>query len=122
MVTITENTDGTYTVILDFGDGCEDNGRAGEGELKGDLDGFVVTKYNFIGSNLKGDKYAALVAEPLVFDFDCKSTTIFTDGREAFEVNDEKSSIDFGNGDCDNIFTIFLEGVTIIVDLDKINA
>ena len=201
LVTITENIDGTYTVILNFGDGCEDNGKfisgivaftgsetdtsgtfkiafdnfsergvnevvedpstvdgyfegswnislnngisyeerfttafevnyesgakeslAGEGELNGNLDGFVVTKYNFIGSNLKGDKYAALVAEPLVFDFDCNGTTIYTDGIEAFEVNEEKSSIDFGDGECDNIFTIFLEGITIIVDLDKINA
>ena len=201
LVTITENTDGTYTVILNFGDGCEDNGKfisgvvaftgietdtsgefkiafdnfsergvnevvedpsavdgffqgswnvslnngityeeqfttafevnyesgaketlAGEGELKGDLDGFVVSKYNFVGSNLKGDKYAAVVAEPLVFDFNCNDTRIYTEGIEAFDVNGEKSSIDFGAGDCDDIFTIFLEGITIIVDLDKINA
>lgn len=201
LVTITENTDGTYTVILNFGDGCEDNGKfisgivaftgsetdtsgefkiafdnfsergvneviedpstvdgyfegswnvsldngisyeerfttafevnyesgaketlAGEGELKGDLHGFVVTKYNFIGSNLKGDNYAAVVAEPLVYDFDCHGTRIYTAGIEAFEVNGENSSIDFGDGECDNIFTIFLEGITIIVDLDKINS
>jgi len=201
LVTITENTDGTYTVILNFGEGCEDNGKfitgvvaftgsetdtsgffkiafnkfsergvnevvddpstingfydaswsislhngisyeeqftaafevnyesgaketiAGEGELNGDLDGFVVTKYNFVGSNLKGDKYAAVVVNPLVFDFSCKSTSIYTQGTEAFEVNEQKSSIDFGEGDCDNIFTIFLEGITIIVDLDKINT
>jgi len=201
LVTITENTDGTYTVILNFGDGCEDNGKfitgvvaftgsetdtsgvfkiafdkfsergvhevvedpstvngfydaswsislhnglsyeerftaafevnyesggketiAGEGELKGDLDGFVVTKYNFVGSNLKGDKYAAVVVNPLIFDFSCKSTSIFTKGTEAFEVNEKRSSIDFGEGECDNIFTIFLEGITIIVDLDKINS
>jgi hypothetical protein len=201
LVTITENTDGTYTVILNFGDGCEDNGKfisgivaftgsetdtsgvfkigfdkfsergvnevvedpstvngfyegswnislhngltyqerfatafevnyesgaketiAGEGELKGDLDGFVVTKYNFVGSNLKGDKYAAAVVNPLVFDFSCKGTTIFTEGTEGFEVNEQKSAIDFGEGVCDNIFTIFLEGITIIVDLDKINS
>jgi hypothetical protein len=201
LVTITENTDGTYTVILNFGDGCEDNGKfisgvvaftgsetdtsgvfkiafdkfserevnevvedpstvngfyegswnitinngisyeerfttafevnyqsggketiAGDGELKGDLDGFVVTKYNFLGSNLKGDKYAAAVANPLVFDFGCKGTTIFTEGTEGFEVNEQKSAIDFGEGACDNIFTIFLEGITIIVDLDKINS
>jgi hypothetical protein len=183
LVTITENTDGTYTVILNFGEGCEDNGKlisgvvaftgsetdtsgvfkiafdkfserganeiiddpstingfydaswsislhngisyeeqftaafevnyesgaketiAGEGELNGDLDGFVVTKYNFVGSNLKGDKYAAVVVNPLVFDFSCKSTSIYTQGTEAFEVNEQKSSIDFGDGDCDNIF------------------
>jgi len=198
LVTITENTDGTYTVILNFGDGCEDNGKfitgvvaftgsetdtsgvfkiafdkfsergadevvedpstvngyyeaswnislhnyeerfstafevnyksggketfAGEGELIGDLDGFVVTKYNFIGSNLKGDKYAAAVVNPLVFDFSCKGTTIFTEGTEGFEVNEQKSAIDFGDGKCDNIFTIFLEGITIIVDLDKLNS
>ena len=27
LVTITENQDGTYTVILNFGEGCEDNGK-----------------------------------------------------------------------------------------------
>jgi hypothetical protein len=201
LVTITENQDGTYTVILNFGDGCEDNGKfirgivaftgsesdtsgvfkiafddfsergsdevvedpstldgyyeaswsitlhnglgyeerfttafevnyesgaketiAGEGELKGDLDGFVVTKYNWNGTNLKGDKYGALVTDPLVYDFGCKGTTIFTAGTEGFEVNGQRSSIDFGEGDCDNIFTIFLQGITIIVDLDEINA
>ena len=62
------------------------------------------------------------MAEPLVFDFDCKGTRIYTAGIEAFEVNDKNSSIDFGDGECDNIFTIFLDGITIIVDLDKINA
>jgi hypothetical protein len=201
LITITENTDGTYTVILNFGDGCEDNGKfitgivaftgsetdtsgvfeiafdkfsergiheviddpstvngyyegnwnislqngieyeesfntafevnylsggketfAGEGQLEGNLDGFVVNKYNFAGANINGDKYAAAVMNPLIFDFDCKGTTIFTQGTEGFEVNDERASIDFGEGDCDNIFTIFLEGVTIIIDLDKINA
>jgi hypothetical protein len=201
LVTISENSDGTYTVILNFGDGCEDNGKfisgvvaftgsetdttgvfkiafdkfsergvnevvedpstvngyyeaswkvslhgglnyeerfttafevnyksggketfAGEGELIGDLDGFEVTKYNFVGSNLKGDKYAAAVVNPLVYDFSCKKTAIYTKGTEAFEVNEQKSAIDFGDGACDNIFTILLQGITIIVDLDKINA
>jgi hypothetical protein len=27
LLTITENNDGTYTVILNFGEGCEDNGK-----------------------------------------------------------------------------------------------
>jgi hypothetical protein len=201
LITITENTDGTYTVILNFGEGCEDNGKfitgvvaftgsetdtsgvfkiafdkfsergvnevvenpatingfyegswsislnngleyeeafqtafevnyldgaketiAAEGELVGDLDGFVVNKYNFAGSNLNNDVYAAFVVNPLVFDFDCKNTTIFTAGTEAFKCNDESAAIDFGEGACDNIFTILLEGITIIIDLDKIDA
>jgi len=201
LVTITENADGTYTLILNFGEGCEDNGKfitgvvaltgsetdtsgvfkiafdkfsergvnevvenpstvngfyegnwnislhngitydesfrtafevnykngeketlAGEGDLEGNLDGFVVNKYNFIGSNLNHDTYAAVVVNPLVFDFDCKSATVFTQGTEGFKVNEKSSSIDFGQGECDNIFTIFLEGITIIIDLDKINA
>lgn len=201
LVTITENTDGTYTVILNFGEGCEDNGKfitgivaftgsetdtsgvfkiafdnfserdtdevvenpatidgfyqgswgislnnglqyeeafqtafevnyqdggietiAGEGDLAGDLDGFVLTKYNFAGSNLNHDVYAAAVVNPLVFDFDCKNTAIFTKGTEGFKVNDKSSAIDFGQGECDNIFTILFDGVTIIIDLDKIDA
>jgi len=201
LVTITENTDGTYTVILNFGDGCQDNGKfitgvvaftgsetdtsgvfkiafdkfserdidevlenpatingfyvgnwgvslsngleyeeafqtafevnyndggketiAGEGELVGDIDGFEVNKYNFAGSNLNNDVYAAFVVNPLIFDFDCKTTTIFTEGTEAFKVNDDSAAIDFGEGECDNIFTILLDGVTIIIDLDKIDS
>lgn len=201
LVTITENTDGTYTVILNFGEGCEDNGKfitgvvaftgsetdtsgvfkiafdkfserdvdevvenpatvngfyqgnwsislnngleyeeafqtafevnyqdggketiGGEGELVGDLDGFVVNKYNFAGKNLNNDVYAAAVVNPLVFDFGCKNTTIFTKGTEGFKFNDKSSAIDFGEGACDNIFTILFDGVTIIIDLDKINA
>jgi hypothetical protein len=201
LLTITENTDGTYTVILNFGEGCEDNGKfitgvvaftgsetdtsgvfkiafdkfserdinevvenpatingfykgswgislsngleyveafetafevnyedgakeniAGEGDLVGDIDGFVVNKYNFAGSNLNSDVYAAFVVSPLVYDFDCNATTIFTKGTEAFKFNDDSAAIDFGEGACDNIFTILLEGVTIIIDLDKIGA
>jgi hypothetical protein len=201
LVTITENTDGTYTVILNFGEGCEDNGKfitgvvaftgsetdtsgvfkiafdkfsereinevvenpatvngfykgnwsisltngleyeeafqtafevnyqdggketiAGEGALIGDLDGFVVNKYNFAGSNLNNDVYGAAVVNPLVYNFDCKNTTIFTMGTEGFKFNDKSSAIDFGEGECDNIFTILFDGVTIIIDLDKINA
>ena len=201
LVTITENTDGTYTVILNFGEGCEDDGKfitgivaftgsetdtsgvfkiafdkfseraigevvenrstvngfyegswsislnngleyeeafktafevnyqdgaketfAGEGDLAGDLDGFVVSKYNFAGSNLNHDVYAAFVVNPLVYDFDCKNTTIFTAGTEAFKINDKSSAVDFGQGACDNIFTLLFEGVTIIIDLDKINS
>lgn len=201
LVTITENTDGTYTVILNFGEGCQDNGKfitgivaftgsetdtsgvfkiafnkfserdidevvenpatingfykgnwgislnnglkyeeafqtafevnykdggketfAGEGELTGDIDGFVVNKYNFAGSNLNNDNYAAFVVNPLVFDFDCKTTTIFTKGTEAFKVNNDSAAIDFGEGACDNIFTILLDGVTIIIDLDKLDS
>jgi hypothetical protein len=201
LLTITENSDGTYTVILNFGEGCEDNGKfitgvvaftgsetdtsgvfkiafdnfsarginevinnpasidgfyegswgislnngleyeeafqtafevnyedgaketiAGEGELVGNLDGFIVKKYNFAGSNLNNDVYAAFVVNPLVYDFGCKTTTIFTEGTEAFKVNDDSAAIDFGEGACDNIFTILLDGVTIIIDLDKIDA
>ena len=201
LVTITENPDGTYTVILNFGEGCQDNGKfitgvvaftgsetdtsvvfkiafdkfserdidevvenpatingfykgnwgislsngleyeeafqtafevnykdgaketiAGEGELIGDIDGFVVNKYNFAGSNLNNDVYAVFVVNPLVYDFDCKTTSIFTKGTEAFKVNAESAAIDFGDGKCDNIFTILLEGVTIIIDLDKVDA
>jgi hypothetical protein len=47
---------------------------------------------------------------------------MYLHGVEAFEVNDDNSSIDFGDGECDNIFTIFLEGIAIIVDLDKVDA
>ncbi len=201
LLTITENNDGTYTVILNFGEGCEDNGKfitgvvaftgsetdssgvftiafdkfsernvdeivenpatvngfyegswgislgnglqyveafktafevnyadgsretiAGEGELVGDIDGFVVNKYNFAGSNLNNDVYAAFVVNPMVYDFNCNTTTIFTKGTEAFKFNDESAAIDFGEGVCDNIFTILLDGVTIIIDLDKIDS
>jgi len=59
---------------------------------------------------------------PLVYNSHCKSATIFTKGTEAFKVNDESAVIDFGAGACDNIFTILLEGITVIIDLDKIDA
>ena len=106
---------------MNYKDGSKET-IAGEGELIGDIDGFVVNKYNFAGSNLNNDVYAAFVVNPLVYDFDCKTTTIFTKGTEAFKFNDESAAIDFGAGECDNIFTILLDGVTIIIDLDKLDS
>lgn len=202
LVTITENTDGTWTIILNFGEGCVDkdkfikgvvaftgsetdtsgvfriafdkfyerktdqeeeadpaalsgfyngmwaaNPAAGfsygegfetalevnyksgakislvaEGQLTGNQQGFVVPVYNFVASNSNNDVFSGAVVHPLLFNYGCENTTIFTKGTEAFQVNGEGVVVDYGQGECDNILTIAQDGIIIIVDLDKVNS
>jgi hypothetical protein len=202
LVTITENADGTWTIILNFGEGCVDGEKfikgvvaftgsetdtsgvfkiafdkfherlvsqeeeedpatlsgfyngiwaanpadgfsygegfetalevnyesgakinlAAEGQLTGNQQGFVVPVYNFVASNSNSDVFSGTVVHPLLFDYSCTESRIFTKGTEAFQVNGEGAVVDYGQGECDNILTITQEGIVIIVDLDKVNS
>lgn len=202
LVTIAENTDGTWTLILNFGEGCVDGEKfikgvvaftgsetdtsgvfriafdkfsehlvnqgeekdpatlsgfyngiwainptdvfsygegfetalevnfksgtkinlAAKGELAGNQTGFVVNKYDFVASNSAQDVLSGTVVHPLLFNFTCENTRIFTQGTEAFQVNGEGVVVDYGQGVCDNILTIAQDGITITVDLDKVDS
>lgn len=200
LITIKENEDGTYTVILDFGDGCEEaDGRylkgivaftgyetdssgafqigfedfsernpdeeidndftlsgwyhgawtanpsedfkyaegfsevfelnyengdqekfAAEGEFFANDFGIAVTKHNFQGTNAEGDIYSGVTVDPLIYDFSCTESYIYTKGAEVYNFNGESAAVDFGDGSCDNILTIQADGITVIIDLDEI--
>ena len=200
LITLKENKDGTYTLILDFGDGCEESdgrfltgivaftgyetdtsgvfqigfenfaerspnennendftlsGRyqgewkanpseefkyaegfseafelnyangdqekfAAEGAFVANDFGIAVTKHNFQGTNTVGDIYSGVTVDPLIYDFTCTDSYIYTKGTEVYNFNGDSAAVDFGDGTCDNILTIQADGVTVILDLDEI--
>lgn len=201
LLTIKENEDGTYTVILDFGEGCEEaDGRfiqgivaftgyetdsagaftigfenfaelkpdettddltftlsgwyqgewianpsddfkyteafseafelnylngdqenfAAEGQFFANDFGIAVTKHNFQGTNAQGDVFSGVTVDPLIYDFSCTDTYIYTKGTEVYNYNGDSAAVDFGDGTCDNILTIQADGITIVIDLDEI--
>jgi hypothetical protein len=75
-----------------------------------------------VASNSNSDVFSGTVVHPLLFDYSCTESRIFTKGTEAFQVNGEGAVVDYGQGECDNILTITQEGIVIIVDLDKVNS
>ena len=78
------------------------------------LDDVYKITGNARGSNSAGDTWASLVMEPLIKKFTCpwivKGTVkLLRDGREAL--------LDYGNGDCDNLAIIYINGVPHIIRL-----
>ena len=94
---------------------------ASNGTVLFDRNGFDVTDHSFSGVNRHGDSYSGTLVETLVYNYDCQSR-IFIDGSEQIQFNEHSALVDFGNGECDNIFTLYLQGVTLIIDLDEINS
>jgi hypothetical protein len=80
-----------------------------------------------------GDYYKSKVLKPLVSDFSCYQQNssdasfcffwIYVSGRERIEYKngDEEGvfEIDYGNGACDNIVTIYEDGTATVIDLSK---
>ncbi len=79
------------------------------------------------------DYYKSKVLKPLVSDYSCYQQNafqesfcffwIYVSGRERIEYRngDEEGSfeIDYGNGECDNIITIYEDGKRSVIDLSK---
>lgn len=66
------------------------------------------------GSNSAGHTWASLVIEPLIKKFTCRwivkgTVKLLRDGREAL--------LDYGNGECDNLAVIFINGVRHVITL-----
>lgn len=111
-----ETFEGAITV--DHKDGKQETLNA-VGELFANATGIKVTKYNFNGSNGEGDTFSGETVDPLFYDFSCTESSIYVSGAEHYRFNEHQATVDFGDGACDNIFTIYTDGITIIVDLDE---
>ena len=66
------------------------------------------------GSNSAGHTWASLVMEPLIKKFTCRwivkgTVKLLRDGREAL--------LDYGNGECDNLAVIIINGVRHVITL-----
>lgn len=65
-----------------------------------------------------GSNYTATVKTPLRYNMSCKKA-IPVIGVIEITKNSAKASIDFGNGDCDNLATITINGISIEITLKK---
>jgi hypothetical protein len=61
------------------------------------------------GTNRFGNTYNALITTPLIFDLSCAYK--ITQGIKSITTDNHVIIIDFGSGDCDNQFTITIDGV-----------
>ena len=87
---------------------------AGNGTPRFPLDDIYKITGHGRGSNSAGHTWAAVVREPLIKKFTCrwivKGTVILVrDGREAL--------LDYGNGECDNLAIIYINGVPHVITL-----
>lgn len=87
---------------------------AGNGTPHFPLDDVYKITGNDHGSNAAGHSWSALVVEPLIKKFACPwivqgKLRLIRDGREAL--------LDYGNGTCDNIAIIYVNGVPHIIRL-----
>jgi len=83
-----------------------------EGSFLANKAGFAVTNRDFQGTNNTGRLYQGLTVDPLIYKYDCKPG-LFLKGTEVYYLNGEPVSIAFGNGDCDNVISIQINGTTI---------
>lgn len=78
------------------------------------LDDVYKITGNARGSNSAGHTWASLILDPLIKKFTCpwivKGTVkLLRDGREAL--------LDYGNGDCDNLAIIYINGIPHVITL-----
>lgn len=109
----------SYSLDLNIED--EDGNKASlkaDGVAKGNEDRYVVSENNFEATSPEGT-FSGVVVEPLVFDLTCDDVDIYTEGVEAYLVNGEAVTIEYGDGTCDDIVTVKQTGITIIIDLDE---
>lgn len=88
------------------------------GEEVGNVDGVTITKSEFDGVTLEGEVFSGLTIEPLFYDFNCSAET-YTKGVEEYKVNNKSTTVDYGDGTCDNTVTITTDGVTVVTNLDE---
>jgi len=86
----------------------------GNGTAHFPLDDVYKITGNARGSNSAGHNWASLVIEPLIKKFTCSwivkgTVKLIRDGREAL--------LDYGNGHCDNLAIIYINGVPHVITL-----
>ncbi|MEM7107491.1 MAG: hypothetical protein AAF519_04635 [Bacteroidota bacterium] len=104
-------------VQLNYEDGTVENVVANGHALAND-ETYIVRIHNVDGTNSSGDQYLSEVIETLVYDLRCESD-IFVSGVQEFSFNKDSATVDYGEGNCDNILTISAPGFTVVIDLDE---
>ncbi|MEM0939642.1 MAG: hypothetical protein AAGI25_07615 [Bacteroidota bacterium] len=94
-----------------------------DGQEEMNQDGYtIVSKTESVSANT-GESYSSQIDTPLFMDYSCINTWIFVSGVESgmytYEGVTDSYSIDYGNGECDNIILLTENGETEEIDLGK---
>jgi hypothetical protein len=105
-----------YLVILRNGENFEYTSgfvAAENDEAFAILDGAVEA------SNSIGDVFNADILEPVIVSYACEAqgTFIPVDGLKFYQYNEKELTVDFGDGECDNIYILRSGDRTITIDL-----
>ena len=82
-------------------------------------DEWIITG-NAAGSNRDGKTYQMEITKPLVYKRECSVSSkggLPVEGTKVLKVNDKVITIDFGNGTCDKLLSITVNGVTKEVEV-----
>lgn len=97
-----------------------------QGDEEVDQDGYTVNSRSESIVVSTGESFSSQVDIPLFYDFDCEEdgTWIYVSGQESgsYTVGDQTGtySINYGDGECDNIVTVTENGISEEVDLGEI--
>ncbi len=97
-----------------------------QGDEEVDQDGYTVNSRSESITVSTGESFSSQVDIPLFYDFDCEEdgTWIYVSGQESgsYTVGDQTGtySINYGDGECDNIVTVTENGISEEVDLGEI--
>lgn len=104
---------------FDDGEVVEMKGKFKE---KGDANSYTVLEGVYSYSSSLGYSFSYEVTKPLVYDYTCQTAYIPVEGTEKVNyVEDGESEefvMDYGDGTCDNKYTITINGVTKEYDYD----
>ncbi|MGB4844370.1 MAG: hypothetical protein WBP16_07885 [Ferruginibacter sp.] len=87
---------------------------AGNGTPHFPLDDIYRIEGSANGSNSAGHTWASLIVEPLIKKFSCRW---IVKGKVRLIRNGRTALLDYGNGDCDNLAIIYINGVPHVITL-----
>jgi hypothetical protein len=79
-------------------------------------------QYAAEGTTRRGVSYTVLITNPLIFKLSCVGTSkvyIPVQGTKVISFNNKTVTVDFGTGECDNTFTVTLDGRTDSMNADN---
>ncbi|HMX35899.1 MAG TPA: hypothetical protein PKA94_01350 [Ferruginibacter sp.] len=86
----------------------------GNGTVHFPLDDVYKITGNAHGSNSGGHTWSSLVVDPLIKKFSCRW---IVQGKVRLSRDNREALLDYGNGTCDNVAVIFINGVPHIITL-----
>jgi hypothetical protein len=107
--------EGSENLVITYED--EQISLKGTFKEKMDDDSYIITEGNYEYTSSEGYSYAYKITKPLVYSFSCEDAWIPVEGTEeiSYTENNETTdfTVDYGDGTCDNLYTVTIDGETI---------